>query len=455
MRSLIVLSECLAAFFLFDCLTGCAYVNPYVLPASGRYCDTTEGHSTERHSEACKQLINVARAVNSVSGSVSDVKTNLDNSRIANRALGGSTFALVTALAVKTAHGGPPNALKNLGLGAAAVYAGSSLFSPVTTESLYLAAHSALVCITNRGEGVLATYDSGHAQYDEANSEVINNALDPKCSKSPVPSRQDTELIDAVRNARRDANAALQRARTSDASIGLRLTTAANNLLGELNRQLLTQSPSVDAIMKAARSESSIPTGAPASGTTAPQGSSLSKLGNALDKFKALSPESQAQLETCTVSWTTADLQKAKSAFEGVTSAMSEGLNAIGDLSTGCSIDPIVKTTRFTAHQTQVDLQPGGKFDVLLSGGRPPYYSVTMASSSGSDVLAVDLPLNSAIIHLKESDAGAEDEFTVLVQDSGVVPNTVSIVVKTHGVAAKATGTKAPADKPAGPPAKK
>jgi hypothetical protein len=420
MKSKSMRSETVVATALCLSLTSCAYFQPYVLPPKSDYCPNNA------NSKACEDLRGVTAAQTNINQSADNVKEKFDGTfgiTTVNRALGMTTFVLVTALAVKTAHNASVNSIKNIGLGAGTTYAGSTLFTANSTESLYMATHASLICLAGRAQDLMATYDSGKDQLSKyERSNIVKAIINPACMKNA--GAQET-LMKSTRTAYDNAITVLQKISSSDGALGRRLSTAANNLLLEMNKQLLTNAPNLDAIVKSARSESSIVSG------FAPSSKALQSP-NSVQQVPETPPITP---EVCPVVPMPSDeeLTKAKNAFESVTMAAAQQINSIGDLSSGCTITGAVPIKPLTVQQTEVSLTPGAYFNASITGGRPPYTADW--SGEGPDEtksLSKSLAPESSILRLTEPATGGEGSYTVVVSDSAVVPSSVTIKVHTQ-----------------------
>lgn len=396
-------------------MSGCAYVDPYILPSISTQCGSAD------KSASCTDLRGVSVAVNRIAESASQLERKINgfgSTTQVSRALGLATFGLVTALAVKTAQGGSSNSIRNLGLGAGAAYAGSTLFFAQSTESLYLTAHASLICLAGRGNSLMAVYTTARQEFDalEGKMAALQIAGAVPCDSNK---QQDVkEAISAVRTARNQASAALSRVRSLDASAGTRLATAADNLLNELNRQMLKQSPSIESIEKAGRSMTAM-LSAPVAGTSADANHSARSI--------AVSPAE------CTPEVTRENLAEIQSIYEGIKDSLNSQINAIGELTSGCNQPEAIPSVPLVASQSVVDLIPNSAVNIVISGGRPPYtFSWEGVEPNDKAPLSAELSGLTGILRVAEPSTGTVGSYKIHVKDAAVVPGIIKVTVNTH-----------------------
>ncbi|MCU6502288.1 hypothetical protein LPN04_31285 [Rugamonas sp. A1-17] len=438
----------LQAILMVALLPGCANLQPYVLPTIDNACMAVKDSKDSKDDidNPCSKVPSLVAAVTSIEKSTLHVASNLGGDSSSNSGEGSNmsatamrktldftTFALITALGIKAAHNTAGSATKNLGLAAAASYAASTLYGSPTTESIYMATHNNLICIADKGNGMLTGYLSAAKRYSQLEvryAEVQTNSI---CS-SDVPGDPGKAALVA----RAGAFDALGRVQASDAEIGEKLRSASNNLLGEMNRQLLANSPSIDAITKAARSSSSlasswsggVPTLPPAATSTPtppPAGA------DGKDPTVKSAPFNLDLIEPKVCVLKIDDLVNAKSQYDAVTATIAGHLNAIGDLAKGCATEQVLQLKPLAVSMSSIDVIGGKTVTVEVSGGRPPYSTnwVGTPPDAGTGVSA-DIVLGTSSLKVV-APAGVEDgKFSLKVLDASVVANSVPVAVAVY-----------------------
>lgn len=425
MNSALVLERLAALAMSAIVLAGCAYTHPYVLPAPMvRQC----GYQDKV--EPCHSFpgtVNAIKSVDTYADAVRDDLTGNGGVTTINRWLGLGTFAMVTALAVNAAHTAPASATKNLALGAGAAYTGSTLFAPTSSESLYLTAHASLICIGGKGDRFLAAYWTAKKQLESADKEtadddqtsVIAVISNPQCV---TPDNTKDPRIIAL-NARDAANAALERAQALDGTMAQSLMSASNGVLTEMNRQLLLQSPSPDAIAKAGKSASTI-----ASGLLVPIGA----------------PDSGQKIMKLCPAIAPAKLQEMTSLYNSVKDSVVQELNSIGDLSSGCLAAPAIALSPLAVNQSDVELAPGKSANLVVTGGRPLYTAAWTGDVPDAQTELSMQPID-ATGHLliTEHAAAKAKSYKIQITDSAAVPTALIVTINVNPAPAVAPAAPA------------
>ncbi|MGM3274958.1 hypothetical protein [Ralstonia sp. 24A2] len=410
-------------------LTACS---PYVLPTIDAYCqDGTQGKAQHADSKACKELPTIAKSVSDLQISSDLVRGKIEDRVRASQAIDLATFAFATGFAAKALHGSSlgTNGAKNLALGAGASYTAGTLFFPRTTESLYLSADAALVCVGNRGNGMLAAYDQAATQQSTVDASVKGSLV--ACQVKFQDER------DAMAQARAKARATIDKARSSDGALGVRLSTAGANVLVTLNQQLLAQSPSPEAILNAGKSATAIAIGLIPTGSELPAatgGASGAGVGALTTRKRHRKPEEDLNCAQ-------PDQQRfvaATEAYAAISTALEQQLNAIGDLETGCVATAAVSPQPLSVSQQQVTLVPGGYVNVTVSGGRPPMRAYWVGTGPDEARVGYTWLVADRLLHLNEPhDTGAKSAapYKLRIVDSAVAQSSVEISVTTTGSA--------------------
>ncbi|MET3134363.1 hypothetical protein AAKU55_004659 [Oxalobacteraceae bacterium GrIS 1.11] len=406
--------------------SGCANFTPYVLPLTDDAC------SIKANDEICKTVPSLTAAINNIGlqskyvarnlGGASNVDSSMSaglggvmSSTATRKVIDVATFGLVTALGVQAAHGGPT---KNLALGAAAMYAAGTLFASPATDSVYLTTYNNLVCISDKGESLLASFISAKAR---TSSESYSFTILKSAKECLDSSLNDFTAADvtAAGESYSAAQAAIDRVIGSDAELAEKLRLSANNVLAEMNRQLLANSPSLDAISKAAKSESSISSALLAKATPAPS--------PAADSADSLSHSDQIACK-----FKKSDLSQAKSQFDSIALSVASALNYVGDLTTSCTATQAIPIKTLAVQQSTVDINAGKTFNLVISGGRPPYsYTWSGATPDAMQLTAQMMP-ESSVLAISATDTVPDKSFTLQISDAAVIASTISVSVATH-----------------------
>lgn len=405
-----------------------AACSPYVLPTIDAYCqEGTLGKTQHADSKACKELPTIAKSVSDLQISSDRVQGKIEDRVRASQAIDLATFAFAMGFAAKALHGSSlgTNGAKNLALGAGASYTAGTLFFPRTTESLYLSADAALVCVGNRGNGMLAAYDQAGTQLSTVDASV-------KGSLAACQVKFQDER-DAMAQARAKARATIDKARSSDGALGVRLSTAGANVLVTLNQQLLAQSPSPEAILNAGKSATAIAIGLTPTGSELPAATGGSPSGGVeatIERKRHRKPEEESNCAP-------PDQQRfvaATDAYTAISTALEQQLNGIGDLETGCVATAAVSPQPLSVSQQQVTLVPGGYVNVTVSGGRPPMRAYWVGTGPEDAQVGYTWLVADRVLHLNEPhDTGAKSDspYKLRVVDSAVVQSSIDISIAT------------------------
>lgn len=385
--------------------TGCAYVQPYVFPQAQQSCGTTPTAG-----EACQKLPALKAAVTTIDNSASAVEdklVGLGGVTTVNRALNLATFAGATALVAKTVLNGSDRSKKNLGLATGAAYAGSTLFTPASTESLYLASHASLVCIAGKGDALLASYGAAAQTNEDIDTEIRSYLDNPAC---PTDKKNEALIAATIkaRVARRSALAALAQVRAADGMISAKLNQAASNVLLELNRQLLASNPSADAILQAARSVSTV----------------------AVGTFDGPTPVVTRAVNCPALN--EGELDAVADRYDAVREALAQQLNAVGDLGNACTATAAVPLKPLALSQADIDVIANRTTTVVISGGRPPYRAYWVGTAPADSEVIKQMFAENGLLHVSAPSTAKEATFTLQVSDAAVVPSTASLTVRTH-----------------------
>lgn len=403
----IALTKWLLSTLLIAATTACS---PYIYPTVTDYCPSDTGQtptndvasSVKATPVSCSELPTVASAVSGLKKSSRSVEQHIDTQVYASRAMDVATFGLATGFAFKVMQGGSlaTNGAKNLALSAGATYTAGSLFFPRANEALYLNADLALVCIANRGNGLLTAYDQALGGLKKGQPGVEGDNSGKDCGSDWT--NLQTELAKA--QAARDA------AKTSEADFATKLTDAGNNVLVTLAQQLFAQYPSPEAILNSGKSAIASATALvprPPSGTV-----------------------SQFSADKCNAD-TLARVAAATTTYKAISSTLTQRMNAIGDLTQGCAATVANPAQPLKVSQTEVTLHGGDSGFVLsIEGGRTPIRPQWTGGEPGNNA-SFNWVVQDRLLRLSAPSGAAEQTYNLQLVDASVVPTPVEVKVIT------------------------
>jgi len=345
----------------------------------------------------------VASAVSDLKKSSRSAEQHIDAQVNASRAMDVATFGLATAFAFKVMQGGSlaTNSAKNLALSAGATYTAGSLFFPRANEALYLNADLALVCIANRGNGLLTAYDQALAGLKKGQLGVDGDNSGKDCGSDWT--NLQTELAKA--QAARDAT------KTSEADLATKLTDAGNNVLVTLAQQLFAQYPSPEAILNSGKS-------AIASATAL------------MPRAPIITTSSQFLADKCDPNMQVR-VAAATATYKAISSTLAQRMNAIGDLTQGCAVTVANPVQPLKVSQTEVTLHGGDSGFVLsIEGGRTPISPQWTGGEPGNNA-SFNWVVQDRLLRLSAPSGAAEQTYNLQLVDASVVPTPLDIKVIT------------------------
>lgn len=384
---------------------------PYIYPHVLAYCPrptnagtgaatadvaTPPGTDTPKK-VSCSHMPTLVDSVADLTDSSTKIESRIDDQEHAAHALDVATFGLATAFAFKVFQGGAlaTNSAKNLALSAGATYTAGSLFFPRANATLYLNADLALVCIANRGNGILTAYDQAYQTLSQP----------PDGSNCPNWGEFKDELA--------KAQAALATVKNSQATLATKITDAGNNVLATLAQQLIAQYPSPDAILNAGKS-------AIAAAATLGPSSAQPRAGGA-GSLTAPTCDSSMQAK---VDAAIADVQ-------AINTLLSQRLNAIGDLSQGCATTVANPIKPLSVSQQDVTVTAGDNNGVVLTvdGGRLGLRAQWTGTAPGGTASFSWVTADKTIRVFGPNSAAKGGPYTLQIVDSAIVPATIEVKV--------------------------
>jgi len=379
---------------------------PYIYPTIDDYCpmpvaaeQATKGQPRNVQA-SCTDLSTVARSVSTIRGVSQSVEQKIDNQVKVSAALDVATFGLATAFAFKVIQGGAlTTGAKNVALSAGATYTAGTLFFPRSKEMLYLNADLALACVANRGNSLLYTYDQANAML--ATGPGIDDQSGQNCDNW---SQLEEELA--------KAKMVRQTVRNSDAGFAGKLDEARFNIQSTLAQQLVAQYPSPEAILYSGK------TAAAAAATMVPAAIPLVSSPAAAAKAACRS-DTQAMVNT------------AIGNYQLVSSQLSQRINAIGDLSQGCTTNLANPVKPLIASQPEVKLMAGDNSGVVLTieGGRPGITAQWVGQNPGAVASFVWLNVDRSLRVFAPTSGSTGGPYRLRLIDSALVPATYDVTV--------------------------
>ena len=386
--------------------TGCSYLSPYVA-----LTPTVEKQSPDP--AKMPQLASATASIDAWMTSTENLRAEVTTTR---RALDLATFGLLTAAGVKTVHGSSANAIKNLALGGAGAYSASSLFLPAAQSTVYGNGTVALQCLRSRAIGVQSAVITAAVVENNTTLEQDVKATFGQCSADPVTAGNLTDAI----NARSMALGMLTSVRATDGAVANKVKNAAINVVVTLNAQLDTLSPDPAALLGSARSIGTIALGLVAA-PAAPGGAAVGA--------GAIAPASVCNLPTAAVAALNQRLITRKVEYQGYADSLSEAVNAVGDLSTACTVSALV-VAPLSLSQDHVIVSQDVTFNIIVSGGREPLQQPTFDTSSGDGVRATLVPPRTIVVS-GTSKITAGKTYKVQVKDNSSSAGMATLTIDT------------------------
>lgn len=370
---------------------------------------------------AVKNMPNLAEVVKASNKKLEDLETHRDSSLTTNRRLGVATFGLGVAAAGYGLYGSHAHAMKNLALASGVTYMGSSLFAPQAQTDIYQAGILALACINNKASPTL--YQLGE------NIQLVNDTQphSPESLKCTPDSAKLAKQNAAYEKAKEAANLA----RTSDPRLADIARSASNNVLQELDRQLISLTPSPDAILNAAKtlvSSSGVSLSTGSSGQSSPASPAGTTGARNYMYMQQPSDTPPSLIPACNAEQNKL-LDERTANYQAMANALTAAMNLMDDLSTACTLSTKA-VAAITLSQEEVTLTKDIKFvNVVIRGGREPYL-LTQQEIPGVTVnLIQPNTLNIIVTDAAKLKAGSQN---LEIRDSSTVttPKQLRIVAK-------------------------
>lgn len=391
-----------ATFLCFIPLVGCSYMGPYV--ARDVVADPTKAGEVMPLSTGALSKLNKW---------ISGVDKAHDNVTLTRRGLNLLTFGLLTGGAIGAVREVSSASIRDMALGAGAIYTGTNLFVPNDQVVLYNSATTALMCIRGRASGLRANVVTQKEQlaaespliYRGATFSPVGCTLDPTTEAS----------FSTAHLAYQGAAAAVQQAELADAVVAGKVEEAGQNVIVALNTQLDLLAPSQDAILASAKSTVSI------AGSLRVQPAATIPSPAAAANCQSLSPQ---VLEKARVRFATM-----ANTYDSVQTAITQQINSVASLDTACTLTPL-QFAPVALNNSEVTISKDSKVNIAISGGTGSYFWTAVGVPPPSDI-TVDVIAGTLIITGK-STVTAGPPYTIAVQDRSALPKPANLKITTR-----------------------
>lgn len=386
--------------------TACSYLSPYVplTPA------------VERQSNDLAKMPQLASVTANIDAWMTSTEKLRGEVTTTRRAFDLATFGLLTAAGVKTAHASSANAIKNLALGGAGVYSASSLFLPAEQGTVYGNGTVALQCLRSRATGLQSAVITAAVVENNTTLEQDVKAIFDQCPVDPVTAGNLTDAI----SARTAALGVLTSVRATDGAVANKVKNAAMNVVVTLNAQLDSLRPDPAALLGSARSLETIALGLVAAPAVA---------GGAAVGVGAVAPAAVCHSLAPAVAALNQRLVGHKAEYQGYADSLSQAVNAVGDLSTACTVSALV-VAPLSFSQDHVVVSQDVSFNIIVSGGREPLQQPTFDTSSGDGVRATLIPPRTIVVS-GTSKITAGKTYKVQLRDNSSSAGTATLTIDT------------------------
>lgn len=379
--------------------TGCAtYLNPLVgtLPMPAPAGD--DG----------KVMPQLGAALNEVHGKIKQLEQKRDDTMHSGRLLDLMMFGFGAGAAGYALRPNHSTAVTNLTFAAGASYAGSSLFAPGDVAGVYNAGVTAMACVVGKGAALrsAAIRYVGQVKADEGRGLPQALVTPANCNLTPELRTNFGAAMSAQDRVQRLLGYVL----ASDSEEATRTVQAANGIVAAVNREVLKRSATHDAIFAAAK------------------GLLPRTTGIVVQSDKKAPAQPARTLVICDTD-VGAKLQDFTRNYKEIESGLTTAVNAMGSLDTSCMLDPGA-TEALVLSQEDVTVTKDATFNVLISGGRPPY-AITPQGASSKDIDVQLIAPSTIVIIGRSTIAGAGGPFLFQVKDNSVVSSPKTLTVHT------------------------
>lgn len=381
------------------CMTGCStFFNPTVGMLA----------PDQITADAPKNMPALTTAVKETNTKLQLLENKRNSSLQTNRVLGVATFGLGLAAAGYGLYGSHAHAMKNLALASGATYVGSSLFAPIGQTEIYHAGIQALSCINDKASRTLHQIDKDIENFN-ATPPLSYSRCQPNIAK-----------LNNQNSTHEKATWSVSNAKSNDGSLAQTARSASNNALRVLDGQLISLTPSPDAILNAAK------TLLPSVGTSATTISGGQVKAAATNGLRTKGIKELLTLPDCTHQENSL-LDERAANYQAITNSLTAAMNYMDDLSSACVMSER-NIAPMTLSQNEVTVTKDIKFiNIVISGGREPY----LLTKSDTPGLTVNL-IQPRTINIITDTALTAGNYTIEIRDSSTVttPKILTIHVK-------------------------
>ncbi len=373
-------------------LSGCAaYFEPMV--------DAVHIPRGDKNDKTMPQL---GEAVAGVDERIDQMKKKRDGTILTARALDFLTFGLAAGATYSALIGNHAQSVTNLGFGAAMTYTGSTLFGPMDVAKVYDSGARALACVANRGATLRTTVLRNQARVAFDDGQRLPGKLVDACN----PDAKDmAEALAAQDKAKR----LLAYAIGGDASEAHRIREAAEGVISAVNSDLIKRSNNPETVFAAAK-------------TLAP------RVGGTVIEQKDVQVTSGRGGPRCAADVDQQIRQFTQDYLE-IERSIIAALNSMAALDKSCVLEQMV-TEALALSQEEVNVPKDSSFNVVISGGRPPYVITPIGAVSKDINVQLVAPRTIVITGLSTLKAGTTSTFQV--KDNSVItsPKTLKVTTK-------------------------
>lgn len=349
---------------------------------------------------------------------IAEVDKSHENASNWRRGMNLLTFGLVSATGISALGSASANSTRNLAIASGAAYTGTSLFLPSDQIALYNSASTALLCIKGR---VSSLYSSVAAQSAQLAMDLPSQYKDAVYNASSCAIDADTQAhVDAAEAARQAAMAAVGQARAADPSVSQKAESAGLNVIHTLNTQMDVLSPSLDAILAAAKSSVAV-----ANGLVAPPPAPAA----ATPTVKPAGGTSCTRVPPEEVNKLRVRLSALQSSYETVQTTIAQQVNVVAALDSACTLAPL-QLAPIALSQSEITIAKDINFNVVVSGGTGTYYWNSVGAAIPADIV-VNLAPGGTLMIIGKSTVAAGQSYTLSIRDSSAAPKPVLLKITT------------------------
>jgi hypothetical protein len=389
-------------------LAGCSYTQPYV-----------KKDVTGDAAPAGDPMPLTRQAISRLDKWVVEVDKSHDRASDWRRGMNLLTFGLVSATGISALRSKSVNQTRNLAIGSGVAYTGTSLFLPSDQITLYNSANTALLCIQGRVSSLYSSVASQSAQLAMALPAQYKDAV-YTAGTCPIDAATQAH-VDAAEAARQGAIAAVGQARAADPSVSRKAESAGLNVIHTLNTQMDVLSPSLDAILAAAKSSVAVANGLVAAPPAAATATATPKPAAIAAVCRPVPAEEVDKLRI--------RLSALQTSYEAVQTTMAQQLNAVAALDTACTLAPL-QLAPVALSQSEITVTKDTNFNVVVTGGTGTYFWNAIGDAIPADIV-VNLAPGGTLMLIGKATVAAGKSYTLSIRDSSAAPKPVLLKITT------------------------